>query len=352
MAGIVAVGTANPPYRLHQDEIKEYINQMLSHSRDDLKKLISAFDNSTVEIRHFVQPKEWFNQLHSFRERNEVYIKHASNLSVEAICRCFKKARYTKPDHIVFVSTTGIATPSIDAIIINKLRLDNHIKRTPIWGLGCVGGAVGLSRAFEYTTAFPNSLVLLVTLEICSLAFHKDDLSKSHIIATALFSDGAAAALIAGEKNVLFSLGNIRIVGSFSTTYYDTLDIMGWDIEESGFKVIFSKDIPAIVRKHIRNNVEEFISRYNLGIDKIKHFIVHPGGPKVLKAYEDALGISEEALVYSYRVLRMHGNMSSSTVLYVLNEFIENKNYKPGEYGLISALGPGFTSELLLFQTL
>ena len=239
---------------------------------------------------------------------------------------------------------------TIDAVLINELGIDTHIIRTPLWGLGCVGGAVGLSNALRYTKANPRGAVMLIAVEICSLAFMKDDLSKSNIIASALFSDGGASTLVVGRENSLFNSKGINLIDSYSTTYYDSLDVMGWDVVENGFKAVFSKDIPNIVSKYVRNDVIKFLSKFDLEIDDIEHFIFHPGGVKVINAYEDSLNLSKSALRYTKKVLREHGNMSSPTVLYVLKEFLDSCDYSEGDYGLISALGPGFSSELILFQ--
>jgi alkylresorcinol/alkylpyrone synthase len=353
MSKVVSVGIADVPYKFHQSEVKDFIyHQLLLHSREDVERIINVFDNSTIEWRRFTQPREWFYQTHSFKERNEQYIKAACSLSVTAIKNCIERinAELSDFDHIIFVSSTGIATPSVDALVINELKLDAHLKRTPIWGLGCAGGAAGLSRAFEYTRAFPKSAVLLVTLEICSLSFHKDDYSKSNIIAYALFSDGAAATLVAGREHRLSNLTGINLIDSLSTIYYNSLDIMGWEVLDNGFKAIFSKDIPTIVRKQVRPNIEELLERHNLTLSDIKHFIAHPGGLKVINEYEKSLGVENGTLKFSRKVLSEYGNMSSPTVLYVLKEFLDDRKYSSGDYGLISALGPGFSSELVLFQ--
>ncbi|HWP92811.1 MAG TPA: 3-oxoacyl-[acyl-carrier-protein] synthase III C-terminal domain-containing protein [Thermodesulfobacteriota bacterium] len=352
MSKVVSAGTADVPYKFHQSEARDYIHQLFSHSREDIERLINVFDNSTIEVRHFTLPKEWFGKEHSFKERNEAYIENACRLSKGAALSCLEKigAGFSDFDHIIFVSSTGISTPSIDAVLINELKLDAHMRRTPIWGLGCVGGAVGLSRAFEYTRAFPDSAVLLIALEICSMAFHRDDYSKSHIIATALFSDGAAAALVVGKNHRLFNRRGVNLSDCLSTIYYDSLDVMGWEIADQGFKVIFSKDIPSIVRKYVRPNVEELLHKHKLAVSDIKHYVIHPGGLKVINSYEESLDLPSGELRYSRKVLREHGNMSSPTVLYVLDEFLTEGDFSTGDYGLISALGPGFSSELLLFQ--
>jgi alkylresorcinol/alkylpyrone synthase len=352
MAKVISVGTADAPYKFPQNEVKNFVHQLFSGAREDIERMINVFDNSKIELRHFSQPKEWASQTHGFRERNELYIKNACALSSAAACDCIKKinAEPSDIDHIIFVSSTGISTPSIDALLINELKLDHHIRRTPIWGLGCVGGAVGLSRAFEYVRAFPKGVALLIAVEICSLSFQKDDYSKSNIIATSLFSDGAAAALVVGAEHKLFDLPGVNLVDSLSTTFYDSLDVMGGEVVDTGFKVIFSKDIPTIVRKYVRPNIAELLYKHKLALSDIKHFITHPGGLKVISAYEESLGLPIGTLEISRKILREHGNMSSPTVLYVLKEFLQSGEYSSGDYGLISALGPGFSSEIILFQ--
>jgi alkylresorcinol/alkylpyrone synthase len=349
---LVSVGLADIPYCFSQSDIKSFAYQLFRDKRDDIDKMIKVFDNSMIESRHFTQPQEWFFRTHSFVEKNEEYVKKSSTLSLDAIGKCISEidAELSDFDHIIYISSTGISTPSIDAIIINDLKLDPHLKRSPVWGLGCVGGAVGLSRAMEYTMAFPKRAVLVVALEICSLSILRDDYSKSNIVAMALFSDGAAATLVAGRKHRLYGLRGIKLIDSLTTTYYDSLDIMGWEIVDAGFKAIFSKDIPTIVKKYVHENIRELLEIYNLSINDIKHYVFHPGGIKVINSYEESLGLTEGALNHSRKVLREHGNMSSPTVLYVLKEFLDSGEYSAGDYGLISALGPGFSSEIILFQ--
>jgi len=349
---LISVGLANVPYTFSQSDIKNFTYQLFSNKRDDIDKMIKVFDNSMIESRHFTQPQEWFFQTHSFVEKNDEYVKNAFALSIDAIGNCIAEidAGLSDFDHIIFVSSTGISTPSIDALIINDLKLNPHLKRSPVWGLGCVGGAVGLSRAMEYTTAFPKSSVLLIALEICSLSILRDDYSKSNIVAMALFSDGAAATLVAGCEHRLHGLRGIKLIDSLTTTYYDSLDVMGWEVVDAGFKAIFSKDIPTIVKKYVQENIAELLDIHNLSNNDIKHYVFHPGGIKVINSYEESLGLTEGALGHSRKVLRDHGNMSSPTVLYVLKEFLDSGQYSVGDYGLISALGPGFSSEIILFQ--
>ena len=352
MSRVISIGTADVPFKFNQCEVKSFASELFSKNEQYINRMLGVFDNSLIETRHFVHPREWFDTNKNFVERSESFLRNSVPLSVSAINDCLSKAQadLSEIDHIMFVTSTGITTPSVDAHLINELKLDPHIKRTPIWGLGCVGGAVGLTRAMEYTMAYPKSAVLLIALEICSLAFQRDDYSKSNIVSLALFSDGAAAAIVAGNEHRLSNSANISLINSLSTTYYDSLNVMGWEVVDDGFKAIFSKDIPTIVRKEVKANIEELLSHCGLSISDLTHYAVHPGGAKVLMEYEASLGLAQGTFKESRRVLRKHGNMSSPTVLYVLNEIMDEKKYSRGEYGIISALGPGFSSEIILFE--
>ncbi len=353
MSRVISVGTAEVPYLFSQKDIKEYVYKLFSGNGHMIDRIIGVFDNSGIEYRHFAHLPEWFDKPKGFIERSDSFLRNSIALSKSAISDCLQEsgADYSDFDHIIFISSTGVTTPTVDAHLVNDLKLDRHMKRTPLWGLGCVGGATGLSRALEYTAAHPQSAVMVVCVELCSLAFQKEDHSKSNIVSLALFSDGAAACLVAGSAHKLYSKSHFNLLGSHTTTYDDSLDVMGWEIVENGFKAIFSKDIPTIVRDKVSPNVLEILKAHRLSPDELKHFILHPGGPKVLKAYEESLGRNEGSFKYSRNVLREHGNMSSPTVLYVLKEFLKKGDYKTGDYGIVSALGPGFTSELLMIRT-
>ena len=352
MSQVISVGTADVPYKFNQYEVKKFARELFTDNKNYINRMLGVFDNSLIETRHFVHPRSWFDTPKNFVERSQSFLENSIQLSISAIKDCLEKADadLNDIDHIIFVTSTGISTPSLDAHLINELKIDTHIKRTPIWGLGCVGGAVGLTRAMEYTMAFPQSAVLVIALEICSHAFHREDYSKSNIVSLALFSDGAAASIVSGNEHRLSKSSNINLIDSLSTTYYDSLGVMGWDIVDDGFKAIFSKDIPTIVRKEVKSNIEELLSANNVSISDLKQFAVHPGGAKVLMEYEGSLGLPQGTFRHSRKVLKEHGNMSSPTVLYVLKEIMDEKDFKKGEYGIISALGPGFSSEIILFE--
>ncbi len=353
MPKIISVAVENAPIRVEQDEVKEFARAIFSRRRDDIDRLIGVFNNASILTRHFTEERSWYGNDHGFSERNRLYVERAVRMSASCAAKCLAAAGISPKEfnHIIFVSSTGISTPSIDARLHNILGFDPHVRRTPIWGIGCAGGAVGLSRALEYTRAMPEHAVLLIAIELCGLTFRKDDYSKSNLIGTSLFSDGSAAVLVAGDKHPLSRGKGLVLLNSLSTIYDSSLDVMGWEVEDNGLKVIFSKDIPTIVHNSVRPNIDEIAAHNGLRLQDIKHYILHPGGPKVISAYEEALGLTHDELRFTRKVLSEHGNMSSPTVLYVLKEFLDSKEYGTGEYGLISALGPGFSSELILFRT-
>ena len=353
MPKLISTGTADAPFELPQSEIKNFIYNLYSGSYEEIERMINVFDNSSITRRHISVPVDWLGKEHTFSERNAVYREIAFKLSAKALNACLEKAG-AEPweiNNIIFVTSTGVSTPTIDAMLFNELKLDKHVKRTPLWGLGCAGGASAISRALEYTRAYPDKNAAVIAVELCSLTFQKDDLSKSNIIASSLFSDGCAAAFIAGDKSRYSTSKGIELIDSLSTIYDDSLDVMGWDIVDTGFKVIFSRDIPTIVKEYVNPNINEMLELHKLGINDIKHYITHPGGLKVINAYEESLSLANGKLGLSRKVLREHGNMSSPSVLYVLNEFLNGGYFDSNEYGLLSALGPGFSSELVLFKT-
>ncbi|HLL56645.1 MAG TPA: 3-oxoacyl-[acyl-carrier-protein] synthase III C-terminal domain-containing protein [Rubrobacteraceae bacterium] len=345
---ILSVATAVPHHQVSQETARDFARLMFSDTFRDVERLLPVFDNSGIESRYFCVPPEWFGDDHGFPEKNALYVEHALDLSEKAATRVLDKAGVRPEDvgAIFFVSTTGIATPSLDSRLIFRLGMSENIRRVPIWGLGCAGGAAGLARASEYARAYSEKPVLLVGVELCGLTFLKGDRSKSNLIATSLFADGAAAVLLGGEQ-----LGaGPELRGSYSTTWPGTEDVMGWDVVDDGLKVRFAKSVPVIVHEKMRGNLETACASLDLGLEDLRHFVLHPGGPKVLEAYENTLGIGRGNLELSWEILREYGNMSSVSVLFVLERFLEEYPQASGEYGTISALGPGFSAEHVLFR--
>lgn len=327
---------------------------MFEASVPNIERYLPIFEHSEIDTRHFCAPLEWFLHPHSVEEKHALFVQSAADLAEQAVRSCLGQAGVEPGDidHIFMVTTTGTVTPSLDAYLFNRLSFSPHMKRTPIWGLGCAGGAAGLSRASEYVKAFPKQKALLVSVELCSLTFIRNDTSKSNIVATSLFADGAAAALVAGEECGAIEAGRRpmpRIVATQSTIWTDSLDVMGWDVTNDGLKVVFSRDIPSIIAQHMRPNVEELTESVGWPPESIGHYALHPGGAKVLTAYEEALRLPAGRLDASRRILKDYGNMSSCTVLFVLERILRG-GAEPGSCGLAGALGPGFSSELLLLQ--
>ncbi|MBC8075397.1 MAG: type III polyketide synthase, partial [Chloroflexales bacterium] len=244
----------------------------------------------------------------------------------------------------------GMASPSIDAQLINRLGMGVHTRRTPIWGLGCAGGVAGLARADEYVRAFPTQRALLVGVELCSITFQWGDLSKRNIIAASLFGDGACAVLVEGDACAHTSRIGYEILGTQSTLWPDTQRMMGWDIVDTGMQVVFSARIPGIVQELMPDNVSKFLAGHGLHTDDIAQWVLHPGGAKVIHAYQQALGIDPERLDHSREVLRQYGNMSSATVFFVLDSFMQAQPLAPGQHALLAVLGPGFSCELALVR--
>ncbi|MCD8511254.1 MAG: type III polyketide synthase [Bacillus sp. (in: Bacteria)] len=361
MPSIVSVSTAIPQYAIPSSETEEVVKELFKDSFPELHRLLAIFNNGQIEKRHFVVPKEWFKGDHSFTEKNNLYIEEATRLGGEAIRACLHNDKFAQNikeeeiDAIIFVSSSGIATPTIDARIMNQLPFSAHTKRIPLWGLGCAGGAAGMSRAFEYCLAYPEAKVLLLCVELCSLTFQKNDTRKSNLVGTSLFADGVSCALVMGddaikqEKKVAKKQTLPRILGTQSTLMQDSLDVMGWQVNNDGLQVIFSKDIPTIVRNWLGPNIEGFLAKHDLKTEDIERLVAHPGGKKVLDSIEKTIGCDSTMTDAAREVLRNFGNMSSATILYVLKEIME-KGPAPGERGLMTALGPGFSSELLLLE--
>lgn len=346
MPRIAAVATASPPYQLRQCEAREMARLFFAPAIRDIDRYLGVFENAAIDTRALAVPPTWFREPHGWGECNDRWIEVACDLGAEATHRCIRDAGLEPGDidHLIFVSTTGLAAPSIDARIMAKLGMRPHARRTPIWGLGCAGGAVGLSRAAEYVRAYPDQRALLVCVELCSLTFRFDDRSVRNLVAASLFADGAAAVLVAGDA---LSGPGPAIVDSESTLFPDSLDLMGWDIDDGGMRVVFGARIPRVVTEHFRPLAEGFLGRHGLTMECIDHHIAHPGGAKVLTAYEAAGGLHPTALAPSRTTLRQCGNMSSATVLYVLKRFLD-RGIAPGEHGLLTVFGPGFSSEMVL----
>lgn len=361
MPVIVSIAEALPPNKIIQDDVMEFSRNLFSNSFKEIERMLSVFKNGQIESRYFVKDLEWFARDKTFEEKNNAYIENAVELGSKAIENCLSNPSFlsrkilpSEIDVIFTISSSGLATPSIEARIMNVMPFSSKTKRIPLWGLGCAGGASGLARAYEYCLAFPKQRVLVLAVEFCSLTFQRNDRSKSNLIGTSLFADGVACALVVGdevERDSFQKPSSVpAIISTESNTWKDSIDVMGWEVKNDGLFVVFSKDIPSIIEKELKPAVFQFLSEQQLQMANIDHFIAHPGGKKVLDAYEASLSISSEMTAISREVLREFGNMSSVTILYVLKRFMEKA--KKGDSGLATSLGPGFSSELLLLRWL
>lgn len=349
MPRICAVAHAFPPHIAPQRTVKEIVRHVFSDTVEDLERLLTVFDNSRIESRQFMMPLEWHLEPRSQLERTGVYQQHGLALMAEAARTCLDRAgcRPGQVDQVIFVSSTGHATPTLDAHLVNLLGMRPDTSRMPLWGLGCAAGAVGLSRANDHCLAYPGHRVLLVALECCSLTFMAGDVTKKNLVATSLFADGAAAALVGGDRT---ESAGPSIVATRSHLFPDSYRVMGWDFQDEGMHLVLSPRLPLIVRQELPGLVEGFLSGHNLTQRDLVHFITHPGGARVIDAYRESLRLSDEDLRQTEEVLRRHGNMSSVSVLAVLERWLAAGAMAREGHGLLSAFGPGFSAELMLLK--
>lgn len=350
---VAAVGRALPDHYYDQETLLAAFRAAWGAHFHNPARLEQIHRNVLVGGRHLALPLEAYPRLASFTEANDAFVRVATDLGERALRDAL--ARLELPpdalDHMFFVSVTGLATPSIDARLVNRLRLRPDVKRTPIFGLGCVAGAAGVARVADYLRAFPDQVAALVSVELCSLTLQKKDLSIPNVISSGLFGDGAAAVVLSGAGRAL-PRGPFgpRVVATRSVFYPDTERVMGWDVTAEGFKVVLSADVPIVVQRHVRGDVERFLSDQGLALADIRSWVCHPGGPKVLEAFEAALDLRGGELQVTWDSLARLGNLSSASVLMVLGDTLADHRPPPDTWGLMLALGPGFCSELVLLR--
>lgn len=346
---IAAVGTSLPPHYYDQETLISVLKTLWATRHHNVDRLESIHRNALIGGRHLALPLEEYEALESFGKANDAFIRCATDLGAEAIAKALAAAALSQGDvdHLFFVSTTGVATPSIDARILNRTALRADVKRTPIFGLGCAGGAAGVARAADYLRGLPDQVAVVLSVELCTLTLQREDLSIPNIIASGLFGDGAAAVVLVGANR---KAKGPRVLASRSFFYRDTERLMGWDVTSEGFRIVLSGDIPAVVREHARRNVDEFLAANDLTRRHIGRYVCHAGGPRVLEAFEEALELPEAALAPTWRCLKEVGNLSSASVLFVLEDILRGPRPEAGTFGLMLALGPGFCAELVLLR--
>jgi len=347
MASLLPVGTAVPPHLMPQAEAQRIAEDHFAEHIPDVARYLRVFRSALVKERHFCVESDWFRVPHSLAEKNALYLEWAERLARSAIEKCLaeNKVAPDEIDHFIFVSSSGIATPSLDVAIINALGLPAGVRRVPLFGLGCAGGAAGIALASGLAAGSPGACILLVAVEINSLTFQPDDFSKSNLVATSLFGDGAAATLIRSTGK-----GPVNLLKCATTLRPGTEKLMGWDFGDSGFRVVFSRDVPDVIGDMMPEAVAKALAGRNITIDQVRSFAFHPGGKRILATYEKVLGRPPAEFRASYDVLARYGNMSSATVLFVLDEEMRNSPHRSGDYGLLAAFGPGFSAEVTLMQ--
>jgi alkylresorcinol/alkylpyrone synthase len=313
-----------------------------------------------VEGRYLSLPLQAYRNLGTWGETNNLWIQTAVELGKQAACRALNHAGLVPRDlgAFFFTSVTGISSPSIDALLINRTGLSSNIRRIPMFGLGCVAGAAGISRAADYVKAHPSQLAVLLSVELCSLTLQREDLSVANLISAGLFGDGAAEVIVAGEECDLPSgdasagleLAGPRILVTRSVFYPETENMMGWTISEKGFRIVLSREVPNLVRQRLGEDVDAFLADMGYARGEVGSWVLHTGGPNVLEATQAALGLEREQLDASWDCLRRTGNLSSASVLVVLEEVMKRRRPEPGTLGLLAAMGPGFCSELVLLR--
>jgi alkylresorcinol/alkylpyrone synthase len=348
---ILSVGRALPAHHVDQATLTAALTAQWGGQHFNPERLAQIHRSTLVGGRHLALPLAEYATLGGFGRRNEAWLRVGLEVGEAAIRDGLTRAglQPSDVDHLIFVTTTGIATPSLDARLVNRLGLRPSVKRTPIFGLGCLAGAAGLARASDALRAFPEEVAVLLSVELCSLTLQPDDLSIPNVVATGLFGDGAAAVVLGGAARPPRA-GAPQILATRSIFYPDTEWVMGWDVIDTGFKILLSAKVPEVVEGRIGADVDAFLDAHDLRRADVRHWIAHTGGPKVLEALRNGLALPEAALARSWASLREVGNLSSASVLFVLRDHLDAAEAQPGDVGLVAAMGPGFACELLLLR--
>jgi alkylresorcinol/alkylpyrone synthase len=349
---IVAVAPVVPPHAYAQDAITDALVDLISPDPGRQAVMRRMHGSSGVRTRHLIVPLEVYGTITSFQESNDLYISAGAELAARALTQALASAglRPHEVDFLLFTSVTGIAAPSIDAQLIARLGLRSDVKRVPSFGLGCVAGAAGLARVNDYLVGHPDEVAALVSLELCSLTIQRGDDSMANIVASGLFGDGAAAAVVVGDRRAeRLGLPGPDIVDTRSRVYPDTEDVIGWDIGGTGFRIVLSSGVPTVIDANFAGDVRGLLAANGVALAEVGTWVAHPGGPKVLESFANALDLVSGELGRSWDSLSRVGNLSSSSVLHVLADTMASPP-APGTIGLLFALGPGVSAELVLLR--
>lgn len=346
MARIVSIATGNPSHAIDRDQAVRILIRHAQRLRLNEERFLNILEHTQIESRYAVLSSEEIDAPLSLKQRNDLYIQESLKLGEQVARAAIAQAGLTPPDidSIISVSCTGYMIPALDAYLLNGMGLSPNIRRTPITELGCVAGAVGLARAWEELHVYPDSNVLLLSVELPSLTFQPNDARAAQILSSMIFTDGAAAVVLANQAQ----RSSPRLLGRRMYTMPRTLAEMGYNLDGDGLHIILSSGVPALIQRTLPAEVDALLSQHGLTRADLKWFATHPAGPKVLTLVEQEFGLRPEQLAASWKVLRRFGNMSSAAVLFVLAEMLETAPAQPGEIGLIVAFGPGISGELVL----
>lgn len=348
---IASVASALPVHRYEQRALSAFARERIWNGQPEVARRIETlFEHTRVETRHLALPLERYAELRTFGQFNDEWIRVATDLGEQAVGSALARAGLAPGDvdAILFSTVTGVSSPSIDARLVNRLGLRPDVKRLPLFGLGCVAGASALSRAADLVSGPRVENAVVLTIELCSLTLQRADKSVANLIASGLFGDGAAAAVVCAERSRARS--GPRIAATRSVFYPDTEQVMGWSVSESGFGIVLSPEVPAVAREYAGEDVDAFLRSEGLTRADVSAWICHPGGPKVLEAVRDALALEDRDVELSWRSLARVGNLSSASVLFVLEQTLAEREFAPGSHALLLAMGPGFCSELVLLR--
>jgi len=345
MSLIRATATAVPEHEYDQASVRAVVERWLGADAARYGRVLDVFDRGLVRQRRSVLPLEEIFRSRSFEQKNDEYRRGVLDLGERAVRRCLDRAgvRPDEVDFFVSASCTGFMIPSVDALLAHRLGMKPEVARLPITQHGCAGGAVALRQAHEHLLAYPDHKVLVLAVEIASVTLQLDDLTAENLVSTALFGDGAAAALLGPDDG----RGGPRILDTHSVLFPDSADLMGFALRDSGLKILLSKRVPATVREHAPPALAAFLARHGLGFGDLRHFLFHPGGRRIIEDFEAVLC---GALEHTRAVIERHGNLSSATILFVIDEFLREARPRPDDLGLMVAFGPGFGCESLLFR--
>lgn len=350
MSRIAAVAPVVPEHSYSQAEITAELAPLLAGSPSHHAVIERMHGASGIQRRHTALPIERYRDLGSFRESNNEFIRVATDLLDRALTTALADAGLAPSDvdYVMFTSVTGVSAPSVDALLIPRLGLRPDVKRVPSFGLGCVAGAAGLARVHDYLVGHPDEVGVLLSVELCSLTLQRDDQTMGNFVATGLFGDGAAAVVIVGENR---SEPGPRIVDTRSTFIANSLDVIGWNVGGTGFEIVLTAGVAEVIQNSFPTEVNEFLGRNELTIADVDTWLAHPGGPRVLEAFETSLGLERSDLQSSWDCLARVGNLSSAAVLHVLADAMNaDPAPAPGSHALAFALGPGVSAEFVLLE--